>query len=280
MLNENFNLQEEFNKRVERLKEGNLFRTKQLSNFMKFYNEDKQSMVEYFRDAFFDQKGDVPKIMFESLTDVISTTFFRESQKRDGDAYYIIFSNMLYKEFDWMVKKFKTKEHIEIITNLIKSWNEPKWGPMKEPMYRKDFTDYLIKIINEHKINLEDEKYRQGLEQDIFVQNFNSKANMFITDGLKNSFIRDYFNLDLRDKILEEQYKNNVDKDTFINLMDDTDEKKMNRKKLNAIKYKPIFMALRDKLMDQLIRREMFIKQLIENRDNLYQEFVKNLKKA
>ena len=218
--------------------------------------------------------------MFESLTDVISTTFFRESQKRDGDAYYIIFSNMLYKEFDWMVKKFKTKEHIEIITNLIKSWNEPKWGPMKEPMYRKDFTDYLLKIINEHKINLEDEKYRQGLEQDIFVQNFNSKANMFISDGLKNSFIRDYFNLDLRDKILEEQYKNNVDKDTFINLMDDTDEKKMNRKKLNAIKYKPIFMALRDKLMDQLIRREMFIKQLIENRDNLYQEFVKNLKKA
>ena len=38
MLNENFNLQEEFNKRVEGLKEGNLFRTKQLSNFMKFYN--------------------------------------------------------------------------------------------------------------------------------------------------------------------------------------------------------------------------------------------------
>ena len=56
MLNENFNLQEEFNKRVERLKEGNLFRTKQLSNFMKFYNEDKQSMVEYFRDAFLTKK--------------------------------------------------------------------------------------------------------------------------------------------------------------------------------------------------------------------------------
>ena len=278
MQNENLNLQEEFNKRVQRLKEGNLFRTKQLSNFMKFYNEDKKSMVEYFRDAFLNQNGDVPKIMFECLTDVISTTFFKESQNRN--SYYIIFCDMLYKEFDWMVKKFKTKEHIEIISNLIKSWTEPKWGPMKEAMYRKDFTDILLKKINEHKINLEDEKYRQGLEEEIFVQNFNSRANVFITEGLKNDFIREYFNLDLRDKILEEQYKNNVDKDTFINLMDDTDEKKMNRKKLNAIKYKPIFMALRDKLMDQLIRREMFIKQLIENRDNLYQEFVKNLKKA
>ena len=82
MLNENFNLQEEFNKRVDRLKEGNLFRTKQLSNFMKFYNEDKKSMVEYFRDSFLYQNGDVPKIMFECLTDVISTTFFKEIQNK------------------------------------------------------------------------------------------------------------------------------------------------------------------------------------------------------
>ena len=67
MLNENFNLQEEFNKRVDRLKEGNLFRTKQLSNFMKFYNEDKKSMVEYFRDSFLYQNGDVPKIMLKFL---------------------------------------------------------------------------------------------------------------------------------------------------------------------------------------------------------------------
>ena len=277
MINENLNLQEEFNKRVERLKEGNLLRIKQLSNFMKYYNEDKKSMVEYFRDSFLYQNGDVPKIMFESLTDIISTTFFKESQ--DPNSYYIIFSNMLYKEFDWMVKKFKTKEHIEIISNLIKSWNEPKWGPMKEAMYRKDFTDYLLKIINEHKINLEDEKYRQGLEQEIFVQNFNSRANMFILDGLKNSFIREYFNLDLRDKILEEQYKNNVNKDDFLNLMNSTDETKLARKKNTAIKYKPIFETLRNKLMEQIIRREMFIRQLVINRDNLYQEYVKNIKK-
>ena len=278
MLNENFNLQEEFNKRVDRLKEGNLFRTKQLSNFMKFYNEDKKSMVEYFRDSFLYQNGDVPKIMFECLTDVISTTFFKESQNRN--SYYIIFSDMLYQEFDWMVKKFKTKEHIEIISNLIKSWTEPKWGPLKEAMYRKDFTDYLLKILNEHKSNLEDEKYRQGLEQEIFVQNFNSRANMFISDGLKNSFIREYFNLDLRDKILEEQYKNNVNKETFMNLMNNNDEKTLNRRKYNALKYRPIFVALREKLMDQIIRREMFIKTLLSNRDNLYQEFVKNLKKT
>jgi len=278
MFNENFNLQEEFNKRVERLKEGNLFRTKQLSNFMKFYNEDKKSMVEYFRDSFLNQNGDVPKIMFECLTDVISTTFFKESQNRN--SYYIIFSDMLYQEFEWMVKKFKTNEHIEIISNLIKSWTEPKWGPLKEAMYRKDFTDYLLKIINQHKSNLEDEKYRQGLEQEIFVQNFNSRANTFISDGLKNSFIREYFNLDLRDKILEEQYKNNVNKEMFINLMNDNNEKMLNRRKNTAIKYRPIFLALREKLMDQIIRREMFIKTLLSNRDDLYQDFVKNLKKT
>ena len=147
-------------------------------------------------------------------------------------------------------------------------------------MYRKDFTDYLLKILNEHKSNLEDEKYRQGLEQEIFVQNFNSRANMFISDGLKNSFIREYFNLDLRDKILEEQYKNNVNKETFINLMNNNDEKMLNRRKYTALKYRPIFVALREKLMDQIIRREMFIKTLLSNRDNLYQEFVKNLKKT
>ena len=277
MLNENINIQEEFNKRVQRLKEGNLFRIKQLANFMKFYNEDKRSMVEYFRDAFFDQVGDVPKIMFEVITDVISSTFFKESQ--DRNAYYVIFSDMLYKEFAWMVKKFKTKEHIDIVSNLIRSWTEPKWGPLKEAMYLKDFTDYLLKIIEEHKINLEDEKYRQGLDDEIFVQNFNSRANMFITEGLKNNFIREYFNLDLRDKIIEELFRNNVDKEKFMNLMDSTDESLMNRRKNTAIKFKPIFEALKEKLMEQLVRREMFIKQLLTNRDELYQDFVKNLKK-
>ena len=277
MLNENINLQEEFNKRVQRLKEGNLFRIKQLVNFMKFYNEDKRSMVEYFRDAFFDQVGDVPKIMFEVITDVISSTFFKESQ--DRNSYYIIFSDMLYKEFAWMVKKFKTKEHIEIVSNLIRSWTEPKWGSLKEAMYLKEFTDYLLKIIEEHKINLEDEKYRQGLDDDIFVQNINSRANIFITEGLKNNFIREYFNLDLRDKIIEELFRNNVDKEKFMNLMDSTDESLMNRRKNTAIKFKPIFEALKEKLMEQLVRREMFIKQLLTNRDELYQDFVKNLKK-
>jgi hypothetical protein len=178
-----------------------------------------------------------------------------------------------------MVKKFRTKEHIEIVTNLIKSWSEPKWGPLKEPMYLKDFTEYLLKIITEHKNNLEDEKYKQGLEVEIVEQNFNSKANMFISDGLKNSFIRDYFNLDLRDKILEELYRNNVDKDTFINLMNNNDPNMLNRRKNNVIKYKPIFLALKEKLMEQIVRREMFIKQLLTNRDELYQDFVKNIKK-
>lgn len=277
MLNENINLQEEFNKRVQRLKEGNLFRIKQLVNFMKFYNEDKKSMIEYFRDSFIDQEGDIPKIMFEVITDVISTTFYKESQNEN--SYYIIFCDMLYKEFTWMVKKFKTKEHIEIVSNLIRSWTEPKWGPMKEAIYLKDVTDYLLKIIEEHKINLEDEKYRQGLEDEISFQNFNSRASIFITEGLKNNLIRDYFNLDLRDKILEEQYRNNVDKDTFMNLMNSTDENLLNRRKNTAIKYKPIFLALKEKLMEQIVRRELFIKQLLNNRDNLYKDFVQNLKK-
>ena len=100
-------------------------------------------------------------------------------------------------------------------------------------------------------MNLEDEKYRQGLDDDIFVQNFNSRANMFITEGLKNNFIRDYFNLDLRDKILEEQYRNNVDKEKFMNLMNSTDENLLNRRKNTAIKFKPIFQALKEKLQGQ-----------------------------
>jgi hypothetical protein len=244
---------------------------------MKFYNEDKKSMVEYFRDSFIVQEGDIPKIMFEVITDVISTTFYKES--RDRNSYYIIFCDMLYKEFTWMVKKFKTKEHIEIVSNLIRSWTEPKWGPMKEAIYLKDVTDYLLKIIEEHKNNLEDEKYRKGLDDEIFAQNFNSRANMFITEGLKNNFIREYFNLDLRDKIIEELFRNNVDKEKFMNLMDSTDESLMNRRKNTAIKFKPIFEALKEKLMEQLVRREMFIKQLLINRDQLYQDFVKNLKK-
>ena len=40
MLNvEGFNLQEEFNKRIKNLSDANHFRIKQLSNFIKFFNE-------------------------------------------------------------------------------------------------------------------------------------------------------------------------------------------------------------------------------------------------
>ena len=119
MINEGFNLQKEFNKRVEKLKEGNLFRIKQLSNFVKFYNEDKKAMVDCFRDSFVNQSGDVPKAMFECLTDIISTTFYKEPNNLN--AYYVLFSNLLYTEFSWMVKKFKTDLQIDIVSNLIKS---------------------------------------------------------------------------------------------------------------------------------------------------------------
>ena len=277
MLNEGFNLTEEFNKRVQRLSDGNLFRIKQLSNFVKFYNEDKKAMVECFRDSFVNQNGDIPKIMFESLSDIISTTFYKESQKEN--AYYVLFSQLLASEFVWMVKKFKTKQQIDIISNLIKSWSEKKWGPMKEAIYLKQFTDYLGAILSEHKINLEDENYVKQLDDDIFVQNLNSRANSFIMNGLQNSFIREYFNLDTKDKILEEQYRQNVDKDEFINLMNSTDPNLLNRKKNIAVKYKPIFEALKEKLILQIVRRELFMKELLNNRDQLYQEFEQNLKK-
>ena len=277
MINEGFNLLEEFNKRVQRLEDGNLFRIKQLSNFVKFYNEDKKAMVECFRDSFVNQNGDIPKIMFECLTDIISTTFYKES--RSENSYYVIFSNLLYTEFVWMVKKFKTKHQIDILSNLIKSWSEKKWGPLKEAIYLKDFTDYLMEILSEHKINMDDERYVKQLDDDIFVQNLNSRANSFITNGLKNPFIREYFNLDTKDKILDEQYRRNVNKDEFINLMNNTDPNILNRKRNIAIKFRPIFEALKEKLMDQIIRRELFIKQLLKNRDELYQEFEKNIKK-
>ena len=277
MLNEGFNLPEEFNKRVQRLSDGNLFRIKQLSNFVKFYNEDKKAMIECFRDSFVNQNGDIPKIMFESLTDVISTTFYKESLKEN--AYYVLFSNLLYTEFGWMVKKFKTKQQIDIISNLIKSWSEKKWGPLKEAIYLKEFTDYLGEILSEHKINMEDENYVKQLDNDIFVQNLNSRANSFIMNGLKDPFIREYFNLDTKDKILDEQYRRNVNKEEFMNLMDSNDPNLLNRKKNIALKFRPIFESLKEKLMEQSVRRELFIKQLLKNRDQLYQDFEQHLKK-
>ena len=136
-----------------------------------------------------------------------------------------------------------------------------------------------MEILSEHKINMDDERYVKQLDDDIFVQNLNSRANSFITNGLKNPFIREYFNLDTKDKILDEQYRRNVNKDEFINLMNNTDPNILNRKRNIAIKFRPIFEALKEKLMDQIIRRELFIKQLLKNRDELYQEFEKNIKK-
>lgn len=277
MLNEGFNLPEEFNKRVERLSDGNLFRIKQLSNFVKFYNDDKKAMVDCFRDSFVNQNGEIPKIMFECLTDIISTTFYKEGQNEN--SYQVLFSKLLYSEFIWMVKKFKTKQQIDIVSNLIKSWSEKKWGPMKDAIYLKDFTDYLLEIVSEHKINMEDEKYVKQLDDDIFVQNLNSRANSFIMNGLQNPFIRDYFNLDMNDKIIDEQYRNNVNKDEFMNLMNNTDPNTFNRKRDIMNKYRPIFEALKEKLITQIVRREIFIKELTNNRNQLYDEFENKLKK-
>ena len=277
MINEGLNLPEEFNKRVQRLSEGNLFRIKQLSNFVKFYSEDKKAMVDCFRDSFVNQNGDIPKIMFECLTDIISTTFYKESQMQN--SYYVLFSQLLLTEFNWMVKKFKTNKQIEIVSNLIRSWSEKKWGPMKEAIYLKDFTDFLGVILSEHKINMEDENYVKQLDDDIFVQNLNSRANTFITKGLKNSFIREYFNLDFKDKILEEQYRRNVDKEEFINLMNNPDPNQLDRKKRIIEKFRPIFETLKEKLIAQIVRRELFIKELVKNRDKLYADFEQNLKK-
>ena len=277
MLNEGFNLPEEFNKRVERLSDGNHFRLKQLSNFVKFYNDDKKAMVDCFRDSFVNQNGEIPKIMFECLTDIISTTFYKEN--RDENSYHVLFSKLLASEFQWMVKKFKTKQQIDIVSNLIKSWSEKKWGPMKDAIYLKDFTDYLGEILSAHKINMDDDKYVKQLDDDIFVQNLNSRANSFIMDGLKNPFIREYFNLDMNDKILDDQYRNNVNKDEFMNIMNDTDPNSLNRRKDIMNKYRPIFEALKEKLIAQIVRRELFIKELLNNRDQLYKEFEQNLKK-
>ena len=277
MINEGFNLQEEFNKRVQRLQDGNLFRIKQLSNFVKFYNEDKKAMVDCFRDSFVNQNGEIPKIMFECLTDIISTTFYKE--RLNENAYYVLFSNLLYNEFVWMVKKLKTKQQIDIVSNLIKSWSERKWGPLKEQIYLKDFTDYLMGIISEHKINMEDEAYVKQLDNDIFEQNLNSRANSFIMNGLKNPFIIDYFNIDTKDKVLDELYRRNVNTEEFMNLMNNNDPNMLNRKRNVVIKFKPIFEALKTKLMDQIVRRELFIKQLLKNRDELYREYEQNLKK-
>ena len=44
-------------------------------------------------------------------------------------------------------------------------------------------------------------------------------------------------------------------------------------------KYRPIFEALKEKLIAQIVRRELFIKELLNNRDQLYKEFEQNLKK-
>ena len=70
-----------------------------------------------------------------------------------------------------------------------------------------------------------------------------------------------------------------VNKDEFINLMNKNDPKLLNRKRGNATKYKPIFEALKQRYMEQIVRRELFIKQLLQERDKLYTEFEQNLQK-
>lgn len=176
-----------------------------------------------------------------------------------------------------MVKKLKTEQQLDIVSNLIKSWSEKKWGPLKEQIYKNDFTDYLQNILLEHKINLADDWYVKQLDDEILDQNLKSRANSFIMNGLKLPFIRDYYNLEVRDKILDEQYRFNVNKDEFINLMNKNDPKLLNRKRGNATKYKPIFEALKQRYMEQIVRRELFIKQLLQERDKLYTEFEQNL---
>ena len=232
-------------------------------------------MVDCFRDSFVDLNGDVSKAMFECLTDIISTTFYKEPNNLN--AYYVLFSNLLYTEFGWMVKKFKTKQQLDIVSDLIKSWSEKKWGPLKEQIYKNDFTDYLLTIIAEHKINLDDDMYVKQLDDEILDENLKSKANSFILNGLKLPFIRDYYNLDAKDKILDAQYRDNVNRDEFINLMNNNDPKMLNRKRNIAIKFKPIFEALKQKNMEQIVKREFFIKQLLQERDKLYNEFEQKL---
>ena len=64
-----------------------------------------------------------------------------------------------------------------------------------------------------------------------------------------------------------------------MNLMDSNDPNLLNRKKNIALKFRPIFESLKEKLMEQIVRRELFIKQLLKNRDQLYQDFEQHLKK-
>ena len=271
-----FNLKNEFNKRVNNLIDGNHFRIKQLSNFMKFYSEDKKSIVDCFKETFYKVKGEIPKIMFECLTDVISSTFYKDNKKED--SYHVLFSQLLFHEFYWMVKKFRTKKQIEIIEKLIISWSEKKWGPCKQAIYLNEFTDFLLAILQDHKINMDNESYNQNLD-DIIIDNYlTEKSNSFIINGLKNPLIKQYFNIYLNDKILESQYGENVSKDEFIGLLSNNNPNLMRRKNGIVKKFKPVFSTLKNKLMEQIVRRELFLKQLIENRDKIYSEYVENLK--
>jgi hypothetical protein len=51
----------------------------------------------------------------------------------------------------------------------------------------------------------------------------------------------------------------------------------LNRKRNIAIKFKTIFEALKQKNMEQIVKRELFIKQLLQERDKLYNEFEQKL---
>ncbi len=61
--------------------------------------------------------------------------------------------------------------------------------------------------------------------------------------------------------------------------MNSTDPNLFNRKRNIALKYRPIFEALKEKLILQIVRRELFIKEILNNRDQIYQDFEQNLKK-
>lgn len=275
LASESFSLQDEFNKRINRLSDANHFRIKQLSNFIKYYDEDKKTMVDCFKESFITQKDEIPKIMFECLTDVISSTFFKDRQNED--SYQVLFSKLLLTEFNWMAKKFRTKQQIEVVSSLIKSWSEKKWGPCKEAIYQNEFTEYLSTLLTEHKINMDDQSYINHLDDTIYYQYLSSKTYSFIMNGLKNDFIKQFMNLDIKDKALEYFYRQNVNIDEFMKLINDQNPDTRRRKMLIMYKYKPIFIKLKELIIRQITSREIFIRKLLTNRNELYKEYEKYL---
>ena len=257
------NLEEEFNNIISNIENNNM-KTEQLVIFanLNFVN-DKIKLIDCFLKSFVTKSENISLILFKFLSEMISSTYFEE--RDSDDSYYQHFAELLYNEFHWLSKKFKSLEISSAITTIISKWSEKAWGPMKnEVIYLNDFTEHLIDILRDHCQNLKNQNYVNDLDNLVSNHYLIYRKIKFIKNGLDNPLVRESFNLRIRDKNLDHIFKIRATKDilyNYLNIPNFIDKGKY----IN--KYRNDLMELRDLIAEQMVKRELFIKQLLKDKE-------------